>query len=71
MGGGEWLSMAINLAVGIYLAWFYPRTLRARLGNGRLPPLFALVVKVVGPLGYLLMAGTLLYVGARLAGYTP
>lgn len=69
MGGGEWLSVAINLAVGLYLVWFYPRALRARLGSGRLPPLFALLRKVVPLLGYLLLAGTVLYVGMRLSGY--
>lgn len=68
MSGGEWLSMAINLAVGIYLAWFYPRTLRSKLGSGRMPPLFGLLLRIVPPLGYLLLVGTVVYAVMRLTG---
>ena len=68
MSGGEWLSAVINLAVGVYLAWFYPRSLRARLGAGRMPPFFVIMLKIMPPFGFLLLAATLLYVGLRLSG---
>lgn len=69
MRSGEWISIVINLGVGIYLAWFYPRTLRQKLGVGRMPPLFKLLLWIVPPIGYLVVAGTLLYALLRLLGY--
>jgi hypothetical protein len=69
MRAGEWISLVINLGVGIYLAWFYPRTLRRKLGAGRMPPLFKLLLWTAPPLGYFIVAGTLLYSALRLSGY--
>lgn len=66
LSAGEWISVLINLAVGLYLAVYYPRKV-AKLGPPeRIPPAFKWLARVLGPAGYLLMLGTLLYVAYRL-----
>lgn len=66
MTSGEWLSLAINLGVGLYLAWFYPRHVRRQFAGRRLPPFFALLATVLQPLGWLLIGGSLAYLLYRL-----
>lgn len=72
MNYGELISILINIGVGLYFAHYYPRTLRRRLDEARLPPLFALLLKVLPPLGWLLIIASVGYAIARLLlGYQP
>lgn len=66
MKGGELLSLLINLGVGGYLALFYPRALRRRFAHHPMPRGFALLLKVVPPAGWLIIALTLAYGASRL-----
>ncbi len=68
MTTGDILSFAINFGVGIYLAHFYPKSVRRKLAGGRLPPFFAAAVRVTPALGYVIIGGTLVYMGLRLTG---
>lgn len=68
MSTGEALSLLINIGVGVYFAWFYPRHVRRQLGSGALPRGFAVAVAVLQPLGVLLIIGSLFYGVLRLTG---
>lgn len=68
MSYGEALSLLINIAVGIYFFYFYPRTVRSKLGSGRLPPLFAVMLRILPPIGIALIGITLVYSVLRLSG---
>lgn len=68
MSTGEALSLLINIGVGIYFAWFYPRHVRRQLGSGGLPRGFAVAVAVLQPLGVALIIGSLFYGLLRLTG---
>ncbi|GAB4293741.1 MAG: hypothetical protein Kow0096_09550 [Thiohalomonadaceae bacterium] len=59
MGGGELLSLLINIGVGAYFAWYYPRSVRGKLE--RMPMIFTLLNRVLPVLGYLLMVGSVVY----------
>ncbi|MFA7632211.1 MAG: hypothetical protein WCX90_00965 [Thiohalomonadaceae bacterium] len=59
MGGGEFLSLLINTGVGIYLAWYYPRSVRGRLDQ--MPQIFTLLNRLLPVVGYLLIAGSVFY----------
>ncbi len=59
MSGGELFSLLINIAVGIYFAWYYPRSVRGKLD--RMPRIFSLLNKILPPLGYVLIAVSILY----------
>ncbi len=65
MPTGEIVSIIINIVIGIYFAHFYTRSVRNKLGEGKLPPFFLIMVKLMPPLGYLLIIGTLMYGGLR------
>lgn len=59
MSGGELFSLLINIAVGIYFAWYYPRSVRGKLD--RMPRIFSLLNKILPPLGYVLIAVSIIY----------
>ncbi len=66
MSGGELLSLLINIAVGIYLAWYFPASLRGKLD--RMPRLFTVLNRLLPPLGYLLIIASLVFAALRLSG---
>lgn len=66
--GGELLSAAFNLFIAAYLIYFYPRGVRRQFQNRPTPPLFQILAKAIPVTGYLLAAGTLIYVILRLSG---
>lgn len=66
--GGEVVSALLNLCIAVYLIHFYPRSLKRQLQGRPMPPLFRLLARVVPVVGYLLAAGTILYVALRLGG---
>jgi hypothetical protein len=68
MSGGELLSILINLAVGIYFAVIYPRSLKKRFTSHTMPRAFILLLKVVPPVGYLIIAMSFIYAVALLFG---
>ncbi len=61
MSNADLLSILINLAVGLYFAVFYPRTLSKRFGERPAPRGFVMLQKVVPPVGWLIIALTLIY----------
>jgi hypothetical protein len=67
MTAGEVVSLLINGGVGLYFARIYPPQVQRRF-PGHVPPLFAVLVKVLRPVGWLLMGGSAVYALARLAG---
>lgn len=69
MSGGELLSILINLAVGIYFAILYPRSVRKRFTSHTMPRAFALLIKVVPAAGYLIIGMSLIYAVALLFGW--
>jgi hypothetical protein len=66
MNGAELLSILINLAVGVYFALIYPRTLQRRFGSRPAPRAFLLLQRVVPPVGWLIVALTLIYAASLL-----
>jgi hypothetical protein len=65
---GELVSALLNLCIAVYLIHFYPRSLKRQLQGRPMPPLFRLLAKAIPVVGYLLAAGTILYVMLRLSG---
>lgn len=59
MDGGFWFSLLINIAVGIYFVWYYPRSVRGKLD--RMPRIFTVLNRVLPIIGYLLMGLSLAY----------
>jgi hypothetical protein len=63
------LALLVNITVGAYLAWGYPRTVANSFRGRTPPPVFALLLRVMPLLGKLLVAASVLYgllVAARL-----
>lgn len=69
MSSGEIISILINLAVGIYFAVIYPRSVRKRFSGQNRPRAFTLLLKVVPTVGYLIIAMSVIYAVALLFGY--
>jgi hypothetical protein len=70
MSGGElFLFVLLNLAVGIYFAVIYPRSLKKRFTAHTMPRAFVLLLRVVPPVGYLIIGMTLFYAVAELLGW--
>lgn len=69
MSSGDIFSIVINLAVGVYFAIIYPRSVRKRF-NGPTPPprAFTLLYKVVPVVGYLIIVMTVIYTVALVTG---
>ncbi len=61
MSNADLLSILINLAVGLYFALVYPRSLAKRFGGRAAPRGFVVLQKVVPPAGWLIIAITLIY----------
>lgn len=68
MSTGEAFSLLLNIAVGIYFAYFYPRHVQRQLGSRGLPRGFAVAVKILQPFGVILIIGSLFYGLLRLTG---
>lgn len=68
---GELLSIFINLAVGIYFAVYYPRSIHKRFTSHTMPRAFIMLVKVVPMVGYLIIGLTMIYTIAMLSGMAP
>lgn len=66
MSGGEIVSLLINIAVGGYFAWYYPRSVRGKLD--RMPPIFSTLNRFLPPFGYVLILSALIYAALRLLG---
>lgn len=66
MTGGEIVSLIINIAVGAYFAWYYPRSVHGKLD--RMPRVFATLNRVLPPFGYVLILSALVYGALRLSG---
>ena len=60
MSSGELFSLLINIAVGVYFAWYYPRSVRGKLD--RMPRIFSVLNKILPPLGYVLISVAILSV---------
>jgi hypothetical protein len=69
MSSGEIISILINLAVGIYFAVIYPRSVQKRFSAPNRPRAFTMLLKVVPPVGYLIIAMTVIYAVALLFGW--
>jgi hypothetical protein len=69
MSSGEIISILINLAVGIYFAVIYPRSVQKRFSSLNRPRAFTIMLKVVPPVGYLIIAMSLIYAVALLFGW--
>ncbi len=68
MSSADIISVLINLAVGLYFAVFYPRSLHKRF-RGQTPPRgFLLLQKVIPPVGWLIMVMTVIYALSLLLG---
>ena len=65
---GELISILINLAVGIYFAVYYPRSVHKRFSSHTMPRAFIMLVKVVPVVGYLIIGLTIVYTVAILTG---
>jgi hypothetical protein len=63
---GEIVSIAINIAVGIYFIHYFPRNLKRKIPAESMPPFFAIMLTIIPLLGYLLLAATLIYIGLDL-----
>lgn len=61
MTSGVLLSVVINLAVAIYFIHFFPRSLKRKMPQEAMPPFFRIMQTVIPLLGYLLIAGTFIY----------
>jgi hypothetical protein len=68
IGTGELISIFINLAVGIYFAVYYPRSVHKRFSSHTMPRAFIMLVRVVPIVGYLIIGLTLVYTVAILTG---
>jgi hypothetical protein len=66
MSSGDLISILIILAVGSYFAVYYPRSLQRQFRGRPLPKAFALLQKVVPPVGWLIIAITLIYAVTKL-----
>ena len=70
MSGGELLLFVLlNVAVGLYFAVIYPRSLKKRFSAHTMPRAFIMLLKVVPPVGYLIIGLTLFYAVASLLGW--
>lgn len=69
MSGGELLLFVLlNVAVGLYFAVIYPRSLKKRFSAHTMPRAFIMLLKVVPPVGYLIIGLTFFYAVASLLG---
>ncbi len=71
MSSGDLISILINLAVGVYFAVFYPRSLQKRFGGRPAPKAFVLLQKVIPQAGWLIIAITLIYAVTKLVETSP
>lgn len=68
MNTGLFLSLLVNVLVGAYFVWFYPRSVRKSFTTGQVPRGFAILLKILPPVGTVLMVGSVLYGVLLVAG---
>jgi len=68
MSNGEIVSVLINLAVGLYFAIYYPRSVRKRFAANTTPRAFAFMLRWVPIFGYLIIGMTVIYAVGILTG---
>jgi hypothetical protein len=61
MTANLFLALLVNIAVGAYLRWGYPRTVANSFHGRSLPPFFTVMLRVMPPFGTVLMAASVLY----------
>lgn len=71
MTANLFLALLVNVAVGAYLAWGYPRTVANSFRNHPLPPFFALMLRVMPPFGKVLITTSVLYGLLVTVGFLP
>jgi len=71
MSANLFLALLVNVAVGAYLAWGYPRTVANSFRGRTPPPFFALLRRVMPPFGKVLVAASVLYGLLVAAGLLP
>lgn len=54
-------SLLVNVLVGVYLIWFYPRSVRRNFTDGRIPPAFALLAKLMPVFGAAIIVASAIY----------
>lgn len=71
MSTGDIISILLNLAVGSYFAFIYPRSVQKRFqGTQRVPRGFILLRRVIPAVGYMIIALTVAYALALLLGWS-
>lgn len=71
MNSGDMISIFLNLAVGAYFAFVYPRSVKKRFQSAaQVPRGFVLLRRVIPAVGYLIMVMTLAYALALIMGWT-
>lgn len=68
MNNADIISILINLAVGLYFAVLYPRSLHKRFRGQEPPRGFQLLQKVIPPAGWLIISMTVIYALSLLLG---
>ncbi|MBW6476972.1 MAG: hypothetical protein K0A95_07865 [Chromatiales bacterium] len=69
MATGEMVSIVLNLLVGIYFAFIYPKSVQKRFSSGApVPRGFVLLRRVIPKVGIVIIVMTLVYAGAMLSG---
>ena len=61
-------SLIINILVGAYFFWLYPRSVRKNFPTGPTPRGFALLLKVLPTAGLVLIVASVLYGILAVAG---
>ncbi len=67
MNYGDFVSLIINLGVGAYFVYFFPRQLNRQMPENK-PRLFVYLEYLIPSIGYVLIGGTILYVLLILVG---
>lgn len=60
--------LLVNVLVGVYLVWFYPRSVRRNFPDGQIPRGFALLMKLMPLFGGALIVTSLIWGGLSLSG---
>lgn len=71
MSNGDIISIVLNLLVGAYFAFIYPKSVQKRFNSTQqVPRGFVLLRRVIPAVGYVIIILTLTYAAALLLGWT-
>lgn len=71
MSNGDIISIVLNLLVGAYFAFIYPKSVQKRFNSAQqVPRGFVLLRRVIPAVGYVIIVLTLTYAAALLLGWT-